>query len=133
MPTAAANFSHGDGTESLDFFAGDEVPEEIASEIPPNLILENLAKADPDLLDRDQLMRLAGVGPYAADGPLEDETEAAFDEEAFLEAIGDFPNKGALIEWAAEFYPELALDDAMKRSELEEALLAYVTGEDEEE
>ena len=134
MPTAARNFSYGDGEESHKFSVGDEIPESIVEDIPDNLVLEKLAHEDPGALTRDQLMRLAGVGPYSETG--EGSEEAWFDEEAFREALGDFKNKAELVEWAAEFYG-LDLDASQTRETLENQVVdhasaQYESDEDEE-
>lgn len=132
MYTAARNFEFGVDGESLVFKIGDEVPDEVAEneEVPRHLILEYLADENPDALTRDQLMALAGVGRYAEDGEGDEDAEIEFDKEAFQAALDEFPNVGALIEWAEEIYPELKPNG--KRAEIEAQILAYASGEEEE-
>lgn len=90
--------------------------------ISKDLVLEHVAAHKPDALSRDQLMRLAGVGPYGSgDGDDGDEAEE-FDEEEFREGLAELSNKGDLIAWADEFFG-LELSGSMSRADMEDAIV----------
>lgn len=129
MVTAAKNFSFGDGELRHFFTAGDEIPEEVASEIPSSLILEELAKDAPEELSRDQLMMMAGVGPYAEDGDPSDHYE--MDEEELRDALGNLRTKADLVEWMAQVRPDFdELDtEAQTRAEMVDLIVEEMIGD----
>lgn len=134
MQRAAKAFSFGKGEHRDDgqpinyrFEPGDEIPEDIASEIPGNLILENLAEDDPDVLTRDQLMMLAGLGDHPADAePIE------YNEEDLRDALDNLRAKGDVLEWFNVVRPGQTLltnTDDQNRAEMVDVIVEELTGE----
>jgi len=127
---AAANFSYGDGTDSHKIRAGEEIPEEFLDDIPDRLILEKLAEANPEELSREQLMRLAGVGPFAEDSDGENEPYE-MDEDDLREALDNMRQKSDLVEWMATIRPDfdgLDIDD-QTRIEMTDMIVEELIGE----
>ena len=102
---AAVNISHGDGNKRYTIYAGQEIPDEILSEIPDELILENVPAAK---LTREQLLVLAGY--VNDDGTLvegmEEEPEQEMDEEELREALSNFGSKVDILEWWSNIRPD---------------------------
>lgn len=126
---AAQRFSYGDGEESHVFEPGDEVPDEIADDIPERLLLEKLAKGNPERMTKDQLMRLAGVGPYAEDADPEDfDEDYELDEDELREAMDQFSTKRDLVEWFDEIRPgQEVVTRSMNRDKIEDAIVEALT------
>jgi len=132
---AAENFIYG-GKEEGDrtrYMAGDEIPAKIAKDVPDNLILEKVAKNNPDALSRDQLLIMAGVDREAAgvEG-------AEFNEEDFREGLSGFKTKADLVEWANDALGIGLGEDDGTRQELEDQIVGHAKGlgvqfEEEEE
>jgi hypothetical protein len=137
---AAKNFTMGvkdaKGNESRrSFVAGEEIPKKLVSEVSDTLILEKVAKKSPDLLSREQLMELAGINEDTkdvGDGDENEDVDEEFDEAEFREGLSQMTTKRELAEWAVEFYNvELSTSDS--REQMENALVEWITSEDEEE
>ncbi len=130
---AARGFTHGDGKKTHRFLTGEEVPDEIVEQLgdaADSLILEKAAKANPDILSREQLLELAGLPTTE----ISEAVEAEFDEDQFREAMANLSTKGDLIEWAETTLGIEGLEKAWKRFEIEDAIVgAYTTAEDEDE
>ena len=129
---AARGFSHGDGKKTHRFLIGEEVPDKIVKalgEAANTLILEKAAKANPDILSREQLLELAGL----TSDEIPEAVEAEFDEEQFREAMQNLSNKGDLIEWAESTFGIEGLEKSWTRPEIEDAIVGAYTAEDEEE
>lgn len=130
MVKAARAFVYG-GVDEDDqpvrtrFAFNDDIPADIADDIPDDLILEKVAKSNPDALSREQLLQMAGVSD---DGSSQEE----FNEEEFREGLSQFANKGELVAFAEEAYG-LELNESATRSDLEDAIVAHASGQDEEE
>jgi len=112
---AARAFSYGDGETSHVFAVGDEVPDDIAEDIPDDLLLEKLAQDDPNKLTREQLLVLAGIE--------EDPDEYEFDEDEFREGLAQFTTKRELVDWANEVYGASLNQDSANRDELEDMIV----------
>lgn len=123
---AAAHFVFGTDDDRIVFEPGDEVPDVIAEQVPEHLLLEKLARQNPESMSREQLMILAGLV-----GDQEEEQEApSMTEEDVREALSEFRTKADLLEWFAEIRPESDLVDAtMTRNEIEDAIVEELTGE----
>jgi hypothetical protein len=130
---AAAHFTYGDGKESYEFSPGDDVPDKIANDVPSHLILERLAKSDPASMTKDQLMQLAGVGPWSEDSGDTTEAEPAMTEESLREAFANFRTKADLVDWFAEVRPdsEYEVSTDMTRDDIEDTIIVEFLGEDE--
>jgi len=130
---AARGFTHGDGKKTYRFLTGEEVPDKIVEQLGEaanTLILEKAAKANPDVLSREQLLELAGLPT----DEIPEAVEAEFDEDQFREAMVNLSTKADLIEWAETTLGVEGLEKAWKRFEIEDAIVgAYTTAEDEDE
>ncbi len=123
---AARNFVYGDGEERHDYVVGEEISDDIVEDLPSHLILEKVARSNPNSLTREQLLVMAGLDE-------DEDTEEEFNEEEFMEGLRDFNNKDDLIEWANDIFDlELSRSDGT-REQLEEIVLAAAQGTDEEE
>jgi hypothetical protein len=128
---AARNFSWGpegsdDPTDRKTFRVGDEVPDKVVKDVDDSLILEKVAKKNPNSLSREQLMAMAGLG-----GESGEEEEEEFNEEEFRAALSEFDTKAELIEWANEAYG-VELDSSDTRAQLEDQIVSFQTSEEEE-
>lgn len=129
---AARGFTYGDGAKAHRFLTGDEVPDKIVKKLGDSadtLILEKAAKANPDILSREQLLELAGL----TTDEIPEAVPAEFDEDNFREAMGNFNNKGDLIEWAETTLGIEGLEKAWTRPEIEGAIVGAYTAKDEDE
>ncbi len=123
---AARNFVYGDEEDRHNYVVGDEIPDDIVEDLPSHLILEKVARSNPNSLTREQLLVMAGLDE-------DEDTEEEFNEEEFMEGLRDFNNKDDLIEWANDIFDlELSRSDGT-REQLEEIVLAAAQGTDEEE
>ncbi len=129
---AVKGFTHGDGTKTHRFLTGQEVPDEIVEQLGDaanGLILELAAKANPDILSREQLLELAGL----TTDEIPEEVEAEFDEDQFREAMTNLRNKGDLVEWAETTLGIEGLEKSWTRPEIEDAIVEAYKDEDEDE
>ncbi len=125
---AARSFTHGTGDGVIRYAVGDEVSEEVVEELGDqanSLILELAAKANPEILTREQLYELAGLDP---EGDSESVSEE-FKEETFREGMTEFSTKGDLIEWAEAALGISGLDPSWTRPEIEDSIVAAYTEE----
>ncbi len=127
MSRAATNITYGSGEEQNTYSMGDHLPDDVAEELPDNLILENLAESDPDKLTRAQLLILAGLsdGESFAE-PIE------YNEEDLLEALSNFRTKGDVLDWFNGIRPGQTLIDTtddQTRDEMVDAIVEELTGE----
>lgn len=121
--------------QTLDIAPGEEIPDEILEEIPEHLMLEKLAEGNPEDLSRDQLMRLAGVGPYA-EGDEDDYEVIEYDEESLREALGEFGSKSDIREWWNTIRPGEPWETAvlkLTRPELEDKAVNALLAENEDD
>lgn len=132
MPRAARNFTYGDGAERHYFRAGQDVPDEIADDIPEHLILESVASKNPESLTREQLMVLAGLVDEDGNPATEADGEP-LSEDDVREALAEFSTKRDLIEWAEEVLGLDNLGQTMTREALEERILEAVRSQSEDE
>ncbi len=129
---AVKGFTHGDGKKTHRFLTGQEVPNEIVEQLGDaanGLILELAAKANPDILSREQLLELAGL----TTDEIPEEVEAEFDEDQFRGGMENFTTKGDLIEWAETTLGIEGLEKAWIRTVIEDAIVEAYTAEDEDE
>ena len=91
--------------------------------------MELAAKANPDILSREQLLELAGLPT----DEISEAVEAEFDEDQFREAMVNLSTKGDLIEWAETTLGVEGLEKSWKRFEIEDAIVGAYTAEDEDE
>ena len=133
---AARSFTHGaEGAEVGEvhrYAVGDEVPDDVVEALGDqgnNLILELAAKANPEILSREQLYELAGLAPEGGSESVPEE----FNEETFREGFAEFSTKGDLIEWAETALGISGLDPSWTRPEIEDSIVAAYTEEDTEE
>ena len=128
---AAQRITYGQegNPQNLIIEPGEEIPNAILSEIPNKLILEKLAVDDPGDLSREQLMILAGVGPYGNGSFLPPPSE--MDGDAIREALGNFRVKQDLVDWMQIIRPNFdGLDKhGQDRLEMEDIIVAELTGE----
>ena len=131
---AAMRISHGHGGETFIIEPGEEIPEEFLSEIPDHLILEKLSSTDPDELSRNQLMMLAGVGPYSEDGE-ELPPHQEMNEEDVRDALGNLRSKADLVDWMKVVRPNFnELDPGRHTREVMTNLIVIeLTGDPNEE
>ncbi len=133
---AARNFTHGaegaDAGEVHRYAVGDEVPDDVVEALGDqgnNLILELAAKANPEILSREQLYELAGLAPEGDSESVPDE----FNEETFREGMEEFTTKGDLVEWAESVLGIEGLDASWTRPQIEDSIVEAYTEEDTEE
>lgn len=112
--------------------ANQEIPDEYLDQVPDELILEKVARNNPQELTRDQLMELAGLNDSDSGETEEVDEEDEFDEEEFREGLSEFDTKRALIDWAEEVFG-LELDQDDTRAQLEDQIVAFASGADEDE
>ncbi len=110
---AATHISHGAGVDRAgdpvlyEIAPGEAIPSEILDDIPPEMILENLAETSPEDLTRDQLMVLAGLaGPDAEAGDDEGVVTMEYNEEDLRTALGEMNRKSDIIDWWNMIRPE---------------------------
>jgi hypothetical protein len=124
MVRAAENFIYSGSDDPADrqrFLQGEDVPASVAKDIPDHLILENVAKNNPDALTRDQLLIMAGVDREAAGVP----EDAEFNEDDFREGLSNFKTKADLVEWANDALGMGLNEDDGKREELEDQIVGH--------
>lgn len=137
MVKAAKNFTIGLDPDDFDnaaearrsFKMGEEVPTDIAKQLPDDMILEKVAKKNPEALSREQLLVMAGL--RSEDGDDGDSAEEGeFNEDQFREGLKEFKNKQDLVDWAKEAVGvELEKDDG-SREELEDWITLAAQGID---
>lgn len=129
---AAKNFTVGLDPEEFDnpgdarktFKMGEEVPDDIADQLPDEFFLEKLRDSDPNSLSREQLLALLDMEDNVDIEPEE------FDEDQFREGMKDFRNKQDLIDWANGMgIIQLEKDDG-SREELEDWITLAAQGID---
>lgn len=131
---AARNFTMGvtdsEGNEvRRSFKSGEDIPKSLEKEVDDALILEKVAKNNPNELTREQLMDLAGLNDEQVEEDEEVEVDEDFDEDEFREGLQEMTTKRELKEWAQEFY---GVELEGTRQEMEDALVAHITGDDED-
>ena len=124
---AAANITYStkDGPKQF-FVSGEELPDEVAADLPDELILEKVADEDPDSLSREQLMTLAGLGDQASDEPIE------YDEGELREALSNLRSKTDVFDWFSAVRPGqdvIAHQDDQTREEMVDAIVVELTEE----
>ena len=123
---AARNFVYGTEDERFEFVVGEEIPDDMIADLPDHLILEKVARSNPNSLSREQLLVMAGI---------EDDPGASeeFNEEEFMEGLRNFNSKPDLVAWANEILGlELSASDGT-RDELEETITAAARPQESEE
>lgn len=109
---------------------GEEIPSEMLSLVGDELILEKIAKNDPNALTREQLLVMAGIGGDGEEGVDEEEVdEEEVNEDQFREALKEFKNVTELADWAKNVLGMDVDPKAQKREELEEMIVAEQFGE----
>ncbi len=124
---AATNITYSvkDGPKQF-FVSGEELPDEVAADLPDELILEKVADEDPDSLSREQLMTLAGLGDQASDEPIE------YDEGELREALSNLRSKTDVFDWFSAVRPGqdvIAHQDDQTREEMVDAIVVELTEE----
>lgn len=105
------------------------VDEEGVGDIPRKCVLELVADENPQELSKDQLMRLARVGPYAEGADLSTEVQSVFNEEDFRETLASLPRKTDVVAFASEFF-DLDINPNMTREDMEEAVVTARTSQE---
>lgn len=133
---AAKNFTLGIKGESgetgrVQIRSGEDIPDDLLDQVPDELILEKVARSDPQSLTREQLMELAGLTQSDDSSNGSEDEEEEFNEEEFREGLSEFTTKRELVDWAQEAFG-LELDQSDKREDLEDQIVSFVSGEEEE-
>lgn len=130
---AARNFTYGKGEHKPDgtprnraYAMGDDVPKEVADDIPDDLILEKVAKSDPDSLSRQQLLLLAGITDDEVGEPIE------YDESDLRDALSNLRTKTDVLDWLNQVRPsqQVITDiEDQDRAEMVDLIIEEMTGE----
>lgn len=123
---AATNINYGDGENNHEFVMGQELPDDVAEDLPDNLILEKLAEGNPEGLTRPQLMVLAGLDGVEVTEPL------VHNEDDLREALGNLRTKTDVLDWFNTVHPGQTLishTDDQTREDMVDAIVEELTGE----
>jgi len=141
MVRAATRISHGAGFDSngdpvtFEIEMGEVIPEEIADDIPGELILERVAEADPRSLSREQLLIMAGFGEEGEGEDAEPEVHE-YNEDQLREALSTMNNKDAVRDWWKMIRPDgpelTAAVMRGKRAEVEDWVVTQMLAETED-